>query len=129
MANTISYRDILRHRANGMSYREISRACGCARSTAQEVIRKSNQLNITWADVASLSEFAARELINGNKNCTNNFFPIDYDRIAKELSRDRTMTLSVLWEEYLEQATHAHMRPYLYSRFCERYRFWCSKFT
>ena len=41
MERNVSYRDILRHHANRMSQSQIATACGCARSTVQDVLKKA----------------------------------------------------------------------------------------
>jgi transposase len=122
--STVSYRDILRHRRNGMSMLEIHRACGCAKSTVQEVLSKAARQGVAWEDVASLSEDAARELVNGRKSNQDLYYPVDCERIWNQMRSDRTMTLAVLWEEYAAEAVGAGKRPYLYSRFCDFYRGW-----
>jgi transposase len=107
-----------------MSLLEIHRACGCARSTVQEILAKAEARGVSWDDVSSLSEQAARELINGRKSNSDDFHPVDCERIRRQMLSDRTMTLAVLWEEYAAEAAAAGRRPYLYSRFCDIYRIW-----
>ena len=126
--NNVSYRDILRHEANGMSQAQIAAACACARSTVQDVLKKAGEKGVSWEDVAGLSEQAAFELIRGRpKEQASGFAPIDYEAIQKEMQRDRTMTLQLLWEEYAMLAARNHDRAYGYSRFCELYAKWCDK--
>ena len=63
MGKSVSYRDILRHHANRMSQSQIATACGCARSTVQDVLKRAGEKGVSWDDVASLSEQAAYELV------------------------------------------------------------------
>ena len=65
MERNVSYRDILRHHANRMSQSQIASACGCARSTVQDVLKKAGEKGVSWDDVAGLSEAAAYELVRG----------------------------------------------------------------
>lgn len=125
MQQPVSYRDILRHHANGLSQRKISKACGCARSTVQEVVSLAKERDVGWEDVAALSEPAARELIRGRPDRLEWFAQPDFEAVHREMSSDRTMTLSLLWEEYLVETRRAGGRPYMYSRFCELYNAWC----
>lgn len=47
VGKNVSYRDILRHRANRMSQRQIASACGCARSTVQDVLKKADENGVS----------------------------------------------------------------------------------
>ena len=124
----VNYRDILRHHANGRSQSQIAQACGCARATVQDVLKLAGGKGVTWDDVAPLTEQAAYELVRGRpRDASDGYEPIDYDHIERELSRDRTMTLTILWEEYCMRAVRDRTRPYGYSRFCELYSRWCDK--
>lgn len=125
MGSLVSYRDILRHHANNRSLQEIAQACGCARSTVQDVLKKARVVGIEWKDVAHLSDIATREAILGRPEKESLFAPIDMERTHREKERDATMTLAVLWEEYYALATVGGKKPYLYTRFCELYRVWC----
>ena len=122
MGNRISYRDVLRHQANGRSIREIAAACFCSSSAVQDILARAEERGVSFDDVAALSDEEARKLVRGHPGGGRvEFAPIDFERIDCELARDRTMTLSVLWEEYYAQAVSRNERPYLYSRFCELY--------
>ena len=127
VGKNVSYRDILRHRANRMSQRQIASACGCARSTVQDVLKKADENGVSWEDVAGLSESAAYELIRGRPQQSSEFAAIDYERVKAEMDRDHTMTLTILWEEYAMLAARNKERAYGYSRFCERYADWCDE--
>lgn len=122
MGNRISYRDVLRHRANGRSIREIAAACYCSSSAVQDILARADERGVGWDDVAPLTDDDARRLVRGNPGKGGAAFAaIDYERIDREMARDRTMTLSILWEEYYASAVSREERPYLYSRFCELY--------
>jgi len=122
MGNRISYRDVLRHSANGRSPQEIAAACFCSRSAVQDILARADERGVGWDDVAALTDDEARRLVRGNPGAGKTAFAaIDMQRIDDELARDRTMTLSVLWEEYYASAVARDERPYLYSRFCELY--------
>ena len=128
MGKNVSYRDILRHHANRMSQSQIANACGCARSTVQDVLKKAEEKGVSWEDVAGLSERAAYELVRGRpRDQSEGFAEIDFERVRREMGRDRTMTLSLLWEEYAMLAARNHEKPYSYTRFCELYAAWCDE--
>ena len=102
------------------------KACGCARSTVQDVARLAAEKGVGWDDVAALTERQAHELLRGTRAAAGEgYAKIDFERVSREMARDRTMTLSLLWEEYAASAARNGERPYMYSRFCESYRKWC----
>ena len=113
MGSQVKYRDILRHRAKGATLQEIADSCSCARSTVQDVLARAKERGVGWEDVAGMSETAAREVMRGKSEAQSVFQPIDHQRTHYEMARDRTMTLSVLWEEYYVTSTAAGKRPYL----------------
>ena len=124
MGRRISYRDVLRHRANGRSIREIAAACSCSSSAVQDILARAEESGVGWDDVAPLTDDEARRLERGNPGKGDvAFASIDFERINAEMARDRTMTLSILWEEYYASAVSRKERPYLYSRFYELYKF------
>jgi hypothetical protein len=67
VGKNVSYRDILRHHANRMSQSQIANACGCARSTVQDVLKKAAEKGVSREDVAGLSEQAAYELVRAGR--------------------------------------------------------------
>ncbi len=93
VGKSVSYRDILRHRANRMSQRQMAPACGCARSTVQDVLKRADENGVSWEDVAGMSEGAAHELIRGRPQQSSEFAAIDCGRVKAEMDRDHTMTL------------------------------------
>ena len=128
MGGNVSYRDILRCRANRMSQSQTASACGCARSTVQDVLKRADEAGVSWDDVAGLSEAAAYELVRGvPRERSSGFAAIDFEKVADEMARDRTMTLTLLWEEYAMLAARDGGKPYGYSRFCELYAAWCDE--
>ena len=128
MGKNVSYRDILRHHANRMSQSQIASACGCARSTVQDVLKRADEKGVVWDDVAGLSEQAAYELVRGRpRDQSEGLAGIDFEKVRRETERDRTMTLSLLWEEYAMLAARNSEKPYSYTRFCELYAAWCDE--
>ena len=88
----------------------------------QDILARADEKGVAWDDVAPLTDGEARRLVRGNPGKGDaSFAAIDYERVDREMARDRTMTLSVLWEEYYASAVSRGERPYLYSRFCELY--------
>jgi len=120
----INYREILRLKSLGYSQRSIASGAKASRNTVSEVLKKAEQLNITWPldnDVtnATLEEIFAEKQTNSSKN----FAAIDYDYIHKELSK-KGVTLTLLWQEYCERAYINGETPYMSTQFGDKYRRW-----
>lgn len=110
-----------------MNQMQTAQTCGCSRSAVQDVIKLAGQRGVTWNDVANLTEREAYELVRGKpREARSVFAPIDFDGIGAEMTRDRTMTLSLLWEEYAALAARNGERPCMHSRFCALHRNRCS---
>ena len=56
MGNRISYRDVLRHRANGRSIREIAAACSCSSSAVQDILARAEESGVGWISLLYLVE-------------------------------------------------------------------------
>lgn len=69
----MGYRDILTHRANRMSQSRIASACGCARSTVQDVLERAGGKGVSWDDVAGVGEAAAYEPAKGRPRARASF--------------------------------------------------------
>ena len=123
--SSVSYRDVLRHRASGLSLQKTADACGCARSTVQDIVQLAKKRDVGWKDVEDLTDAEAYELVRGKPEQVELYAPIDYKKIYDEMTRDRTMKMTILWEEYVIEAVESDKRPYQYSRFCEKYHVWC----
>lgn len=125
MKKNVSYRDILRCKSNRLSQRQAASACGCGRTTVQEVYKIADEKGIAWGDVVGLTDKEAFELIRGRPPRQSDLFAeIDFDWVGAEMAKDRTMTLTLLWEEYAALAARNGGKPYKYSRFCELYAAW-----
>lgn len=124
----ISYKEIARLTLSDSRYtqREISIAAGCSHGTVGTVQRKLKTLGIDKETVLSMSERELRVLINdkpGRKETVGYKQP-DFEKIHKERSYDKSLPLTVLWEEYADEAIRENKQPYMYSFFTHQYRKW-----
>jgi len=115
--------EILRLSASGLSERQIARACGIARSTVGEYVRRLKEVGVAWplpegVDEAALERrlFAAEPAVRGRDETRP--LPVWAD-VRTELTREG-VTLRLLWEEY----RRAYPTGYEYSQYCEYYRRW-----
>lgn len=112
------FREVLRLRAQGQSYRAISTSCRVSIGTVCGYVQRANSAGLSWPLPADLTD----------EDLANQLFPElppsatarpvpDWNHIHRELRR-KGVTLFLLWEEY--QNNHAD--GYGYSRFCDMYR-------
>ncbi|MGB5568174.1 MAG: IS21 family transposase, partial [Sedimenticolaceae bacterium] len=110
--------------SQGLSNRQIAKACGIARPTVGEYLRRAAEAGLAWPLPAGLDE----------ANLERQLFPPppslpaqvrgepDWSLVHQELRR-KGVTLFLLWQEYRE----THPEGYQYSWFCDHYRAWQGK--
>jgi len=108
----------------GLSNRQIAKACGIARPTVAEYLRRVAEAGLAWPLPADVDEAALERLL----------FPPppllpaqvrgvpDWALVHQEFKR-KGVTLFLLWQEYRE----THPEGYQYSWFCDHYRAWQGK--
>ena len=116
-------REILRLTFSGdVAGREIARRLGIAPSTVRAVVERFRSSGLSWPLGDDITDEELEERLygtaSGKQGHCRHAEP-DFSRIHRELKR-KHVTLSILWEEYIEQNPDA----YRYSRFCELYRNW-----
>ena len=114
--------EALRLRASGRTMREIGISLGAGRSTISEYLKRAEMAGLTWPLPEGLSEAdLERRLFPQEAASRRDLAEPDWPAIHSELKRSKSVTLSLLWEEY--RADHPS-NGYGYSRFCELYRRW-----
>jgi transposase len=115
----------LRHEA-GRSQREIARACGVAKTTVRECLRRSAAAGIGWPLPEGISETELDEKLFPAPPPSRRRPLPDCRHIYDELREHRkvNLTLYQLWLEYREQHPED---GYGYTQFCEYYRRWRGK--
>ena len=119
----IKYREILRLRAMGVSLVNTAHSCRCSPTTVQEVEKRARECGIKWPLPEEINDAAIREQIYPKKRRDVTRFPIDHEKVARELSR-RGVTLVLCWNEYCDEAIAQGELPFQYSAFCDRHRVW-----
>lgn len=119
-----NYREILRLKSLGYSQRSIASGAKASRNTVSEVLKKAEQLNITWPLDDDVTNEMLDELFCGKRNSSPApYAVIDFDYIHKELSK-KGVTLTLLWQEYCERAYINGETPYMSTQFGDKYRRW-----
>ena len=114
------YREILRLSSLGFSQQNIAYSCSVSKKTVNKVLKKAQELDISWPLTESQTDSALAEL----------FFPStkvltegrtkrmpDFAHIRKELLRNG-VSKKLLWTEYMEECRLNSEEPLMYSQFC-----------
>lgn len=120
--------DALRMRASGLTLREIGASLGTGHLTIRDHLKRCKYAGLSWPLPEELTEAEVEALLfqrEGGK-MRHSLTKPDWAAIHQELKRSKSVTLSLLWEEY--RAVHP-TDGYGYSRFCELYRRWEGRLT
>ena len=117
-------KQILRLRAEGVSQRGIADVLGCSRNTVAAVFAAANAAGVGFGEVADLGADEVRHLLlpEPAKAVSDRVTP-DFEHVHRELARP-SVTLLLLWNEYVAGCRAAGGVPYRYSFFNEQYRRW-----
>ena len=119
-----NYREILRLKSLEYSQRSIASSAKVSRNKVSEVLKKAEELNLSWPFDDDVTNEMLDELFsNNNKSNSSHYAVINYDYIHKELSK-KGVTLTLLWQEYCEHAYANGETPYMSTQFGDKYRRW-----
>jgi len=126
LMSAVRFREILRLWWEGLSDGEVSRACGCVRSTVQDYRERAQAAGLTREQCASVADSELLALLGKkpHREVAPCSIEVDWAWVATELKRPG-VTLALLWQEKLEGQAGA----YSYSAFCRRFRAWEGKHT
>src|ERR1700751_4858168 len=121
-------KEVLRlHHEAHLSERQIAHGCRISRSTVQRYLERAAAANLGWPLPESLdatemerllfSRPPAQEPSGGRQRVKAQ---PDFAKIHQELKANKSVTLQLLWQEFVEQ----HPDGAHYSWFCEQYRGW-----
>jgi transposase len=120
----VDYRQILRLRAEGVSQRGIADVLGCSRNTVAAVFAAATAAGVGFGEVADLAADEVRHLLlpEPARPESDRVTP-DFEHVHRELGRP-SVTLLLLWNEYVATCRESDGVPYRYSFFNEQYRRW-----
>ena len=113
-----NYREILRLKSLGFSQRNIALSCPCSRNTVSKVLKKAQELDISWPLTEEQTNAVLETLFNQKegKSTSKKRLP-NYSYIQKELLKNG-VTKKLLWTEYMEECRLNNEEPLMYSQFC-----------
>src|SRR3989440_1816907 len=106
----VDYKRILRLRAEGVSQRGIADVMGCSRNTVSAVFTAASKAGIGFEQPEPVKAGSGR-------------VAPDFEHVHRELARP-SVTLLLLWNEYVAVCRACGGVPYRYSFFNEQYRRW-----
>lgn len=115
------YRQLMRLVLDKVPYREIAAREGCSQRTVAKVRRVLDEHQLTAvSQVDALSREDVDGLFSdGRKSVTDEFVPVDIDKVvAARLGRNKP-PLKVLWAQYLQVDAPDGRSHYGYERFCQ----------
>ncbi len=125
-------RDVLRlHIVFKLRPGAIANSLSCGRTTVREYIARANRFNLhNWEVINQLSDPELEErlgFISFGKitwKDEKKAMP-DWTTVHRELGQNKSVTLALLWQEYLEE----NPGGYQYTQFCAHYRRWTQKLS
>ncbi|HTX93389.1 MAG TPA: IS21 family transposase [Mycobacterium sp.] len=120
----VDYKQILRLRAEGVSQRGIAEVLGCSRNTVASVFAAATAAGVGFGEVADLAADEVRHrLLPAPIRPDSDRVRPDFEHVHRELGRP-SVTLLLLWNEYVAACRESGGVPYRYSFFNEQYRRW-----
>ncbi len=120
----VDYKQILRLRAEGVSQRGIADVLGCSRNTVASVFAAATAAGVGFGEVADLAADEVRHrLLPAPIRPDSDRVAPDFEHVHRELGRP-SVTLLLLWNEYVAACRASGGVPYRYSFFNEQYRRW-----
>jgi len=112
-----NYREILRLKSLGFSERNIALSCLCSRNTVSSVLKKANELEISWPLQEDQTNAVIQSTLFPQESPKATKRLPDYSYVRKELLKNG-VTRTLLWTEYMEDCRLNGEEPLMYSQFC-----------
>lgn len=113
-------REVLRLRNEGLSQRDVARACGMGAGTVSEYLSRAAQAGVSWPVPDEVDDAALEARLFPTLPPGGGRVAPDLVWVHQEL-RKAGVTLLLLWEEYRQAQVES---AYGYSQFCDIYRRW-----
>lgn len=112
------YREILRLHSMNLSQSNIAYSCGASKTTVNSVIKRANDLGVSWPlDENQTDGTLSKLLFPSKEESTQGKRLPDFDYIRKELLKNG-VNKKLLWTEYIEECRLNGDEPLMYSQFC-----------
>ena len=120
----VNYKEILRLASEGTSQRQIAVSVGHSRDTVSEFLAAAKAHDLTWPLEESVTNEQIGTILFPERYAkTENYLEPDYAYIHRELAK-HGVTLTLLWNEYVQKAESLGKKPYMTTQFGDKYRSW-----
>jgi len=116
----MSFREILRLSALGLSRRTIAGSLSRSRDTVSAVLARAAKLGLQWPLPLDITDEELKKMLFPEKEKATSVRQPDCEYIHKELSKPG-VTLTLLWDEYCQKCRDSGEIPYQYSQYCKFY--------
>lgn len=120
----VNYKEILRLSHEGYSQRQIESSVHCSRHTVRDTLSAAERNGIVWPLEESVTNEQIGAILFPERHSeTSTYLEPDYAYIHRELAK-RGVTLTLLWNEYVQKAESLGKKPYMTTQFGDKYRSW-----
>ncbi len=120
----VNYKEILRLASEDTSQRQIAVSVGHSRDTVSEFLAAAKAHNLTWPLEESVTNEQIEAILFPERHSSvSMYLEPDYPYIHSELAK-RGVTLTLLWNEYVQKAESLGKKPYMTTQFGDKYRAW-----
>jgi transposase len=116
----MSYREILRLSALGLSQRTVAGSLSRSRDTVSAVLARAAKLELQWPLPLELTDEELKKMLFPEKEKAASVKIPDCEYIHRELVKPG-VTLTLLWDEYCQVCKNSGEIPYQYSQYCKFY--------
>lgn len=106
----------------GFSTRVIATNAGVGRTSVARVLKRAEKALLTWPLPKDMTDTMLEAVFYSNSSRSAKAHrPVpDWAEIHSQLTNQRSLTLTQLWQQYITQ----HPNGFRYSYFCDLYRAW-----
>ena len=120
----VNYKEILRLSHEGYSQRQIESSVHCSRHTVRDTLSAAEKSGIVWPLEESVTNEQIEAILFPERHsAVSMYLEPDYAYIHRELAK-RGVTLTLLWNEYVQKAESLSKKPYMTTQFGDKYRSW-----
>ena len=129
----LDYKDIIiKHYGLGLSGREIAKQLCASKSGVNDFLtafKKCGTLSFPLPE--GITNYAIANHVYGDSKPSHTrdeeFAAPDFESVHKQMQTRKNMTLTYLWNRYLQDCVNEGTRPYQYRHFCKLYTRWCEE--
>lgn len=129
----LDYKDIIiKHYGLGLSGREIARQLCASKSGVNDFLTAFEKCGtLSFPLPEGITNYAIANHVYGDSQPSHTrdeaFASPNFEDVHKQMQTQKNMTLTYLWNRYLQDCMNEGTRPYQYRHFCRLYARWCEE--